>query len=121
MRGLGGGRQQDAGADQRSPNTPVLVYGLDPIVAWEIGLYRNSAPSLRMESMDPSTEKPKDYFLLIKTEALPALRASLGAYRMVYQGQWVDHKTGLLPRQINLAKGEEPLESFSVLRVGPTL
>ena len=104
-----------------SPNTPVLVYGLDPIVAWEIGLYRNSAPSLRMESMDTTIEKPKDYFLLIKTEALPALRASLGAYRMVYQGQWVDHKTGLLPRQINLAKGAEPLESFSVLRVGPAL
>ena len=104
-----------------SPNTPVLVYGLDPIVAWEIGLYRSSAPSLRMESMDTTIEKPKDYFLLIKTEALPALRASIGTYRMVYQGQWVDHKTGLLPRQINLAKGEEPLESFSVLRVGPTL
>ena len=102
-----------------SPDTPVLVYGLDPIVAWEIGLYRSSAPSLRMESMDTTTEKPKDYFLLIKTEALPALRASLGAYRVVHQAQWVDHKTGLLPRQINLAKGAEPLESFSVLRVGP--
>jgi len=37
----------------------------------------------------------------------------------VQQSQWVDHKTGLLPRQIKLARGEEPLESFSVLRVGP--
>jgi 4-amino-4-deoxy-L-arabinose transferase-like glycosyltransferase len=104
-----------------SPSTQVLVYGLDPTVAWEIGLYRRSAPSLRMESMDTVNEKPKDYFLLIKTEVLPALGTSLGAYRVVHQGQWVDHKTGLLPRQINLAKGAEPSESFSVLRVGPAL
>ena len=102
-----------------SPGTAVLVYGMDPTVAWEIGLYRRSAPSLRIESMDAAAEKPKDYFLLIKSDALPALRASLGTYRVVHQGQWVDHKTGLLPRQINLAKGTEPLESFSVLRVGP--
>ena len=103
-----------------SPQTPVLVYGLDSIVAWEIGLYRTSAPSLRMDAMDAAIEKPKDYFLLIKSDALPALSASLGAYRLIQQGQWVDHKTGLLPRQINLAKGAEPLESFSVLRVGST-
>ena len=102
-----------------SPGTAVLVHGMDPTVAWEIGLYRRSAPSLRMEMMDASVEKPKDYFLLIKSEALPALSASLGPHRLVHQGQWVDHKTGLLPRQINLAKGTEPLESFSVLRVGP--
>lgn len=100
-----------------SPQTPVLVHGMDPIVAWEIGLYRTSAPSLRMEAMDAGTPKPKDYFLLAKTQALPALSGSLGPHTLVHQGQWVDHKTGLLPRQINLAKGKEPLESFSLLRV----
>jgi hypothetical protein len=36
----------------------------------------------------------------------------------VGQGDWVDHKTGTLPRQLKLAKGTEPLEKFSVLRVG---
>ena len=102
-----------------SPQTPVLVYGMDSIVAWEIGLYRRSAPSVRMEVMDANAPKPKDYFLLVKTEALPTLSASLGPYQLVHQGDWVDHKTGLLPRQINLARGKEPLESFSVLRVGP--
>ena len=102
-----------------SPQTPVLVYGMDSIVAWEIGLYRRSAPSVRMEVMDTDALKPKDYFLLVKTEALPTLSASLGPYQLVHQGDWVDHKTGLLPRQINLAHGKEPLESFSVLRVGP--
>jgi 4-amino-4-deoxy-L-arabinose transferase-like glycosyltransferase len=101
-----------------SPNTAVLVYGMDAIVAWEIGLYRTSAPSLRMEAMEWPSGKPKDYFLLLKSDALPALSATLGPYRVVHQGQWVDHKTGLLPRQINLARGKEPLESFSVLRVG---
>lgn len=101
-----------------SPQTPVLVYGLDPIVAWEIGLYRRSAPSLRLEAMDVSQAKPEDYFLLLKSAALPEVRASLGPYRPVHQLQGVDHKTGLLPRQINLARGTEPLEAFSVLRVG---
>ncbi len=101
-----------------SPQTPVLVYGMDSIVAWEIGLYRRSAPSVRMEVMDTDALKPKDYFLLVKTEALLTLSASLGPYQLVHQGDWVDHKTGLLPRQINLARGKEPLESFSVLRVG---
>lgn len=100
-----------------SPQTPVLVYGMDPNVAWEIGLYRTSAPSLRMEAMDAGSPQPKDYFLLAKTQALPALSGSLGPHQLVHQGQWVDHKTGLLPRQINLAKGKEPLESFSLLRV----
>jgi hypothetical protein len=102
-----------------SPQTPVLVYGMDSIVAWEIGLYRRSAPSVRIEAMDANAVKPKDYFLLVKTEALPTLRASLGPYQLVHQGDGVDHKTGLLPRQINLARGSAPLESFSVLRVGP--
>ena len=102
-----------------SPQTPVIVHGLDPIVAWEIGLYRRSAPSMRLETLDVSMNKPKDYFLLLKTDALAELGASLGAYRLVGQFQGVDHKTGLLPRQINLARGTEPLESFSVLRVAP--
>ena len=101
-----------------SPQTPVLVYGLDPIVAWEIGLYRRSAPSLRLEAMDVSQAKPQDYFLLLKSAVLPEVSASLGPYRVVHQLQGVDHKTGLLPRQINMARGTEPLEIFSVLRVG---
>ncbi len=101
-----------------SPQTPVLVYGLDPIVAWEIGLYRRSAPSLRLEAMEVSRAKPQDYFLLLKSAALPEVSASLGPYRAVHELQGVDHKTGLLPRQINVARGTEPLEAFSVLRVG---
>ena len=35
------------------------------------------------------------------------------------QGDWVDHKTGTLPRQLKLAKGTEPLEPMRLLKVTP--
>jgi hypothetical protein len=35
------------------------------------------------------------------------------------EAQWVDHKTGTLPRQIALAAGRAPTESFSVYKVLP--
>jgi hypothetical protein len=34
-------------------------------------------------------------------------------------GDWVDHKTGTLPRQIELAAGRASLENFSVYKVMP--
>jgi hypothetical protein len=38
---------------------------------------------------------------------------------VVISGDWVDHKTGTLPRQIELAAGLAPLENFSVYKVTP--
>jgi hypothetical protein len=56
--------------------------------------------------------------LLLRTAQIPELAPRLGTFKEVGQGNWVDHKTGTLPRQLKLAKGTEPLEKFSVLRVG---
>ena len=45
--------------------------------------------------------------------------ANLGATQALAYGDWVDHKTGTLPRQLNLAKGTEPLDRISLFRVTP--
>ena len=100
------------------PFTPVVVYQLDSIVAWELGLYRTSAPSERVDDVARLPSAGEHYFLVLKTAQVPALSARLGVFTEVGQGDWVDHKTGTLPRQLQLAKGVEPLEKISVLRVG---
>ena len=71
-------------------------------------------------------DKPEDlpplgasYFLLIRTAQAGALAERTGAMSPVLSGDWVDHKTGTLPRQIELAAGRAPLESFSVYKVTP--
>jgi hypothetical protein len=56
--------------------------------------------------------------LLVK-DAQMAEFSSLGATQALAYGDWVDHKTGTLPRQLNLAKGTEPLERISLFRVTP--
>jgi hypothetical protein len=103
---------------QTHAQMPVVVYGMDSIVAWEIGLYRRSAPSLRVDQPQDLPPPGSNYFLIAKSDALPALGSRLGAYRLVQEGRWVDHKTGTLPRQMNLARGAEPLEAFSIVQVG---
>jgi hypothetical protein len=59
------------------------------------------------------------YLLLLRESERAALPDNLGPANVVAQGDWVNHKTGILPRQLRLAKGEEPLERFTLLRVAP--
>jgi hypothetical protein len=59
------------------------------------------------------------YFLIAKTSDLTDLRELNVSAQPLVQAQWVDHKTGTLPRQIALAAGRAPLESFSVYKVQP--
>lgn len=98
-------------------STPVYVYQLDPIVAWELGIYR-SAPSFGVQSATQLPRSGAPYLLLVK-DAQMAEFASLGATQALAHGDWVDHKTGTLPRQLKLAKGTEPLERMSLVRVTP--
>ena len=100
------------------PQTPVVVYQLDSIVAWELGLYRTSAPSIRLDDAARLPVSGQSYFLLLRTDQISELAPRLGSFKEVGQGDWVDHKTGTLPRQLKLAKGIEPLEKYSLLRVG---
>jgi hypothetical protein len=98
--------------------TAVLVYRLDPIVAWELGIYR-SAPSTGVLSPQQLPQRGAPYILLARESDLAVLQPNLGSTQLLASGQWVDHKTGILTRQLKLAKGIEPLETFSLLKVTP--
>jgi hypothetical protein len=99
-------------------SAPVYVYQLDPIVAWELGIYR-SAPSEGVQSALQLPRSGAPYLLLVKDAQWAELRELGSTAQVLAQGDWVDHKTGTLPRQLKLAKGTEPLERFSLIRVTP--
>jgi len=99
-------------------STPVYVYQLDPVVAWELGIYR-SAPSEGVQNAGQLPRTGAPYLLVIKEAQLAALEGLPVQAETLAQGDWVDHKTGTLPRQLNLAKGTEPLEGMRLLRVTP--
>lgn len=98
---------------------PVVVYQLDPPVSYELGLYRQTAPVLRIDKPEDLPPPGASYFLLTRTSAADALAARTGVMTAVVSGDWVDHKTGTLPRQMELAAGRAPLENFSVYKVVP--
>ena len=100
------------------PALPVVVYQLDPIVAWELALYRTGAPSTGASEATQLPAPGRPYFLVVKTATLPELAGRLGPVQEIAKAQWVDHKTGTLPRQLQLAKGAEPMDSISVVKVG---
>jgi hypothetical protein len=98
------------------PALPVFVYQMDPVVAWELGIYR-PAPSEGVSEPSQLPSEGGDYFLVVSDAKLRQLPEVLENARVVGQGEWIDHKTGTLPRQLNLAKGTEPLEKISVVHV----
>jgi hypothetical protein len=100
------------------PSLPVMVYRLDPPVTYELGLYRQTAPVVRVNAVNelPATG---DYYLIAKTSDVKDFQDLDVLAKPLIEAQWVDHKTGTLPRQIALAAGRAPLERFSVFRVTP--
>ncbi|MFM7698224.1 MAG: ArnT family glycosyltransferase [Limnohabitans sp.] len=100
------------------PALPVVVYRLDPPVAYELGVYRQTAPVQRVNQAD-ALPTDRSYFFIAKTSDLNDVRALDVRAQLLVQAQWVDHKTGTLPRQIALAAGRAPTESFSVYKVQP--
>ena len=101
------------------PGVPVVVYRLDPPVAYELGLYRQTAPVLRIDKPEDLPPSGASYFLLIRTAEADTLSERTGTVSPLLSGDWVDHKTGTLPRQIELAAGRASLENFSVYKVMP--
>ena len=98
---------------------PVVAYQLDPPVSYELGLYRQTAPVLRVDKPDELPQANEAYFLLARTSTAHTLAERFTTMDVVISGDWVDHKTGTLPRQIELAAGRAPLENFSVYKVTP--
>ncbi len=99
-------------------STPVYVYQLDPIVAWELGIYR-SAPSEGVQNASQLPRIGTPYLLVIKEAQLSELDGLPVLTETLAQADWVDHKTGTLPRQLKLAKGAEPLDRMRVLKLTP--
>lgn len=100
-------------------STPVYVYQLDPIVAWELGIYR-SAPSVGVQTIGQLPRSEEPYLLVMKESELSALEGLALRTEALAQGDWIDHKTGTLPRQLKLAKGIEPLDRIRLLKVTPS-
>lgn len=101
-----------------SAAVPVYVYKMDEIIPWELALYSNRP----CHAIDSTSQLPKagDYYLLLQDRDRADLGTVDGLVRQVAHGDWVNHKTGILPRILRLAKGIEPLDPTSVLRVsGP--
>lgn len=96
---------------------PLVVYRVDEIIPRELGVYRG-VPCVAASEPSQLPSPGSRYLLVIKDEQLVAVRDLLGNHRTVAQGEWIDHKTGLLPRMLRMAKGEEPLEKFSIVEVG---
>ena len=104
---------------QARPDVPVYFYQLDPINAQELSVY-SGAESLYIKWLSDIPRPTSPYYLIVRSQELGALSPSLGHFEVIAQGQWVDHKSGLLPRMLRIAKGVEPLEAISVIKVGAT-
>jgi 4-amino-4-deoxy-L-arabinose transferase-like glycosyltransferase len=99
------------------PSAPIYVLQMDVIVSRELALY-NAAPCYAAGAIAnlPTTGAP--YYLLIRAAQINELNAS---WEPIAQGSWVVHKTGTLPRLLNLAKGGDLLEDIRIVRVTPHL
>ncbi len=99
-----------------SRNLPVYLLRLDTINAQELCLYKDT----RCVSFMGPTQLPdprSEYYLIARSREFAEFSQDMGTYELVAQAQWVNHKTGLLPRLLSIAKGAEPLEEFSVIKV----
>lgn len=99
-----------------TPTSPIYVYRMDPIIHRELGLYQ-SAPTLGVTEPARLPTSGSEYILLARTSDLAQLAPSLGETRLIVRGDWIDHKTGTLPKILRLAKGVEPLEDISMVKV----
>ncbi len=100
-----------------APELPVYVYRMDYIVPLEINLYSARAS---FDVANPAQLPPagKSYVLVVRDADWQALAPEAGPVKVLGSGDWVDHKTDILPRMLRLAKGVEPLDKMHVIQVG---
>ncbi|MEQ1914256.1 MAG: hypothetical protein HOP24_02125 [Sideroxydans sp.] len=104
----------------KEQSAPIYVLQMDVIVSRELALY-NTSPCYAVSELANLPTKGDAYYLLIRGAELDSLVANLGRVEQIAQGDWVVHKTGTLPRLLNLAKGDELLEDIRLVRVTPSL
>lgn len=105
---------------QGLPQAPIVAYQLDEIVARELNLY-GPMPCTAVSQPDQLPPAGHAYYLVIREVQLLKIRDEIGPHQDLAHGMWVDHKTGILPRTLRLAKGVEPLESVHLVKVGVLL
>ncbi len=96
---------------------PVYVYQMDMVVAWELELYKR-APCYAVEEPSALPATGSHYFFIARDEKIAQLNDKLGDFKPVAKERWVDNKTGILPRLLQLAKGADLLENISIVEVG---
>jgi 4-amino-4-deoxy-L-arabinose transferase-like glycosyltransferase len=101
---------------EHEPALPVYFQNVDPIVPLEISLYRSV--SSWDATQQPDRPLASRYHLVLtqaqqQTWAPPAKTTS----RLVAQGCWIEHKTGVLIRTLHMLKGQEPCETYDILEV----
>jgi len=100
-----------------APELPVYVYRMDYIVPLEINLY-NKRASFDVASPAQLPPAGQPYVLVVRDADWQTLAPAAGPVKVLGSGDWVDHKTGILPRMLRLAKGVEPLDKMHVIQVG---
>lgn len=102
-------------------DTPIYTYQMDPIIRWELGVYLDAqgAYPRTFGANEPAHLPPKgsSFVLVARMADIETLAPALGATQVIAQGNWVDHKTGTLPKLLRLAKGVEPLERIAAVWV----
>ena len=94
---------------------PVYIYRMDEIIPWELALYSNRpCYAIERKSQLPTSG---DYYLLLQDRDATEFGAPTGVAERVAHGDWANHKTGILPRILRLAKGIEPLDPASIWHV----
>jgi 4-amino-4-deoxy-L-arabinose transferase-like glycosyltransferase len=100
------------------PSAPIYVLQMDVIVSRELALY-NTSPCYAVSELANLPNTGDAYYLLVRASQMDSLGANLGKVEQIAQGDWVVHKTGTLPRLLNLAKGEDLLEDIRLVRLTP--
>jgi len=101
------------------PSAPIYVLQMDVIVSRELALY-NTSPCYAVGEVANLPSRGESYYLLVRAAQLDELGVNLGRVEQVAQGDWVVHKTGTLPRLLNLARGDDLLEDIRIVRVTPS-
>ncbi|MDH2916270.1 MAG: glycosyltransferase family 39 protein [Gallionella sp.] len=99
------------------PGAPIYALQMD-IVSRELGLY-SASPCYAVEDVAKLPTTGASYYLLVRAAQLGQMSAGLGRVEQIAQGDWVVHKTGMLPRLLQLARDGALLEDIRIVRVTP--
>jgi 4-amino-4-deoxy-L-arabinose transferase-like glycosyltransferase len=98
------------------PSAPIYVFQMDVIVSRELGLY-NGSPTYAVSDISQLPKTADDFYLLVRAENLSEIKVHFSKVEEIARGDWVVHKTGTLPRLIELTKSDALLEKIYILRI----